>query len=242
MKYLEKIISFYSRQRFWILLVLSAVVLFLIFLPLVFFTPVAKIFTDPAGFKAVALSYGEWAMAVYVVLGIFAIMVPSLPNEIVSIAGGIIFGFWIAFLLGLLVRVIGSSINYWIGTRIRKGIYLKLVNEKEKEKLRIYTEKIGWQTAFIARFLPSADTDLIAFVAGMAKMNYWKFILASFLGMLAPLALAIYVGASLLKGKSLFIVLIIFYAVGMLLAPKIIKSFSKIKWRKLWIVRKLLKN
>ncbi len=101
------------------------------------------------------------------------------------------------------------------------------LKKEDKEKLSKYTEKIGWQTVFISRFLPSTDTDLIAYVAGIAKMKYLPFIIASFLGMLVPVSAIIFVGASLLKSKYLFFILAAFYIIGMLLAPKIIKKFLR---------------
>jgi len=226
MGYLEKLKDIYFKQRFWILLVLFAVVLFLIFLPLLH-TSLSKIFTNPESIKNFLLSYEEWAIVVYVLLSIAVIIAPPVPNDIVPIVGGIAFGFWKALLFGLLARIIGSSINYFLGIKIRRGIYIKLINKKDKEKLGKYTNRIGWQTVFISRFLPSTDTDLIAYVAGIAKMDYGKFIFASFFGMLVPVSATIFLGASLLKSKYLFIILAAFYIVGMLFAPKIIKRFSK---------------
>lgn len=167
---------------------------------------------------------------IYVLLSIVVVIAPPIPNEIVPIVGGMAFGFWTALLFSLLARIIGSSINYFFGTKIRKVAYLKLVKEADKERLEKYTEKIGWQAVFISRFLPSTDTDLIAYAAGIAEMKYLPFIGASFLGMLVPVSAAIFVGASLLKSKYLFFILAAFYVIGMLLAPKIIKRFSK--WKK----------
>ncbi|MEK7172550.1 MAG: VTT domain-containing protein [Patescibacteria group bacterium] len=227
---MEKFKDAYIKQRFWILLILIVLVLFLIFLPLLSYTPLSKIFTDPASIKEFILSYGRWAILIYVLLSVVVVIAPPIPNEIVPIVGGMAFGFWTALLFGLLARIIGSSINYFLGTKIRKVAYLKLAKEADKERLKKYTEKIGWQVVFISRFLPSADTDLIAYVAGITKMKYLPFIGASFLGMLVPVSVAIFVGASLLKSKYLFFILVAFYIIGMLFAPKIIKRV--LKWKK----------
>lgn len=225
-----KIKDIYLKHRLWILLLLSALVLFVIFLvPLVIWTPLTKLFTEPENIKSFVLSYDKWAILVYVLLSIIVVIAPPLPNDIVPIAGGIMFGFWTALIFGLIARIIGSTINYWLGTNIRKGIYVKLISEAEQERLKKYTEKIGWQAVFISRFLPSTDTDLIAYVCGIAKMKYPVFILASFLGMLAPVSVTIFIGASLLTNKYLFFTLIAFYVIGILFAPKIIKRVLKNK-------------
>jgi len=225
-----KLKEIYFKNRLWILLLLSAVILFAIFLvPIFIWTPLSKLFTDPENIKTFVLSYEKWAIFVYVLLSIVAIIAPPIPNDIVPIAGGIIFGFWTALVFGLIARIIGSTINFWLGTKIRKGIYVKLISEEEQEKLKKYTQKIGWQTIFISRFIPSTDTDLIAYIAGIAKMNYRTFILASFFGMLAPVSVTILIGASLLTNKYLFLALITFYVIGMLFAPQIIRKLFKDK-------------
>ncbi|MDD5626759.1 MAG: VTT domain-containing protein [Patescibacteria group bacterium] len=210
------------------LLLLSALIIFVIFLvPILIWTPFSKLFTEPESIKTFVLSYEKWAILVYVLLSIVVVIAPPIPNDVVPIAGGIVFGFWKALVFGLIARIIGSTINYWLGTKIRKGIYIKLINEEEQEKLKKYTEKIGWQAVFISRFLPSTDTDLIAYISGIAKMKYPTFILVSFLGMIVPVSVTIFIGASLLTNKYLFFALIAFYVIGVLFAPKIIKKLLK---------------
>ena len=225
-----KLKEIYLKNRLWILLILSATVLFIVFLvPILIWTPVSKLFTEPESIKTFVLSFEKWAILVYVLLSIVAIIAPPVPNEIVPIAGGIVFGFWTALLFALIARIIGLTINYWLGTKIRKGIYIKLISQEEQEKLKKYTERIGWQTVFISRFIPSTDTDLIAYIAGIAKMKYPTFILVSFLGMLAPVSFTIFIGSSLLTNKYLFFALIAFYVIGILFAPTIIKRLFKNK-------------
>ncbi len=181
--------------------------------------------TNSENIKEFILSYEGWAILVYVLLSIVVVVAPPLPNDIVPIAGGIVFGFWIALVFGIIARIIGSTINYWLGTKIRKGFYIRLISDEDKEKVNKYTNKIGWQAVFISRFIPSTDTDLIAYLAGIVHMKYTTFILASFFGMLAPVSFTIFIGTSLLTNKYLFFSLIAFYVIGMLFAPKIVKKF-----------------
>jgi uncharacterized membrane protein YdjX (TVP38/TMEM64 family) len=221
----------YHKHRLWILLLLFALFLFLIFfIPFLIWPSFFEVFTDVENIKSFILSYESWSILVYVLLSILVVIAPPVPNDIVPIVGGIVFGFWIALIFGIIARIIGSTINYGIGIKIRKGIYVKWVSKEEQEKLKSYTEKIGWQTVFISRFLPSTDTDLIAYISGIAKMKYLPFILASFFGMLVPVSVSILIGASFLTNKYLFFILITFYVVGMLFAPKIIKKLLSHKF------------
>jgi uncharacterized membrane protein YdjX (TVP38/TMEM64 family) len=225
-----KLREVYLKNRLWLLLVICMAVLFILFLiPILIFVPVQELFTHSEVIKTYILSYGGWAIAVYILLSIVAIVAPPIPNEIVPVVGGIVFGFWTALIFGLIARIIGSTINYWLGTKIRKGVFAKLINEEEQERLKKYTKKIGWQAIVISRFIPSTDTDLIAYIAGISKMDYKSFIVASFFGMLVPVSFTIFIGASLFTNKYLFYSLISFYILGVLFAPKIIKGVFKEK-------------
>jgi uncharacterized membrane protein YdjX (TVP38/TMEM64 family) len=173
------------------------------------------------------LAYGNWSVLVFFIVGILMIVAPPIPNEVVVVAGAIIFGFWRGLFYALIIKIIGSTINYYLGTRIRQGIYLKLISNKESKKLQEYTQKIGWQTVFLSRFLPGTDTDLIAYAAGVSKMEYPKFILASFLGMIPSNLFLVTLGVTALSSKILICFLIVLYFVGTLFAPQIISKLLK---------------
>src|SRR3989344_2397119 len=222
-----KLKNIYSQNRFWINLIVLLLgilaVSFLFFL----YEPVREITSNLDKIKIFLLNYGDWAILVYVLLSIVVVVIPILPNEIVPIVGGAVFGFWVALVFGLIARIIGSSINYLLGTKIGNKLYKKLTTDKEEDRLNKFTKKMGWQVIFISRFLPSTDTDLVAYAAGIAKMHYGKFILASFFGMLVPVSVTIAIGESLVNNRTLFFVFIAFYVVGILFAPKIFKKMLR---------------
>lgn len=226
MEILQKI----KKHKFWAMPVLFLLILFLLFLiPMLIWPSTFSNLANPESIQNFILPYKNWAIFIYVLISIAVVVAPPLPNDIVPIAGGMLFGFWVAFLFGIIARIIGSSINYILGIQIRKGVYIKFISPHEQEKLKHYTQKIGWQAVFISRFLPSTDTDLIAYLAGIVKMDYIKFIFASFLGMLVPVSFMIFMGSSFFTNKYLFFALIAFYIVGVLFAPFIIKRVIKHK-------------
>ncbi len=225
---MQMIKVYYQKNRFWLIMVLIGAGLFLLFLaPFLVWQDKIMPYLNPESLKRFITDYGKWAILVYMLVSIATIISPPLPNDIVPAVGGLLFGFWTALLYSILARIIGSTINYYLGTKIRKGLYIKFVSAYDNQRLQDFTQKLGWQTVFVSRFLPSADTDIIAYLAGVAKMNYRTFIVASFFGMLVPVGGTILIGVSIFTNKILFFSLIGFYIVGMLLAPKILKKLSK---------------
>lgn len=222
--------NFYQKNRFWLWMLVIAVGLFLIFfIPFLVWYSDIKAYLNPESLRQFIEQYGQWAILVFLLVSIATIVSPPLPNDIVPVVGGLLFGFWTALFYSLFARIIGSTINYYLGTKIRKGLYIKFISTYDNQRLQNFTDRLGWQAVFISRFLPSTDTDIIAYLAGVAKMNYRIFIIASFFGMLVPVGGTILIGVSIFTNKFLFFGLVAFYIVGMLFAPKIIRRFLKHK-------------
>ncbi len=89
-------------------------------------------------------------------------------------------------LWGAVGCTIGSVISYWMG-RLggrplveRYGKYI-LVSEEDLGKADRWFARWGDWTAFISRLLPIVRT-FISFPAGVARMNFWRFTIYSFIG------------------------------------------------------------
>lgn len=95
----------------------------------------------------------------------------------------------IFFLLGLLfvAAVLGDNTNYWVGRKIGlRALQLKIrgkkiVKEEYLTKTHSFFEKYGPKTIIMARFVPIVRT-FAPFVAGIAEMNYKKFLSFDVLG------------------------------------------------------------
>lgn len=128
---------------------------------------------------------------------------------IIFIENGIIFGFflpgdYLLFLSGVFcgtkllnvpvsllmfcvfaAAVVGSLLGYIIGRHFGDGIQTRpdslFFKKKYIENTRKYFEKYGSQTLVIARFLPVIRT-FSPILAGIVKMNFYKFMLFNVLG------------------------------------------------------------
>jgi membrane-associated protein len=95
----------------------------------------------------------------------------------------------IYYLLGLLftAAVLGDNSNYWIGRTLGlKVMHMKigkknLVKQEYLDKTHSFYEKYGTKTIIMARFVPIVRT-FAPFVAGVAVMNYRKFLSFDILG------------------------------------------------------------
>lgn len=150
-----------------------------------------KLLTILASFIISAIS--AWGYAgVAVMMAIESACVP-LPSEIIMPFAGFLaadgrFTLWGVTLAGAVGSVIGSILFYWVGVYggrsfvLRYGKYF-LILPCDVELADKFFNKYGSATAFFSRLLPVVRT-FISLPAGIARMNFNKFVVYTFLGSL----------------------------------------------------------
>ena len=129
-----------------------------------------------------------------------------LPSEVIlPMAGWMVsrglFDFWLTAIAGTIGCVIGSSIAYGVGAYggrpllERYGRYV-LINTHDIDTADNWFRKYGEGTAFFSRMLPVVRT-FISLPAGVARMNFPRFILYTALGSLLWSIALVYVGRAL---------------------------------------------
>jgi membrane protein DedA with SNARE-associated domain len=97
--------------------------------------------------------------------------------------------------------VIGSSVAYWIGALggrpllLRYGRYI-LISHHDAERADEYFARYGDATIFLTRMMPIVRT-FISLPAGIARMNFTRFVIYTFLGSLPWCFVLAYAGYKL---------------------------------------------
>ena len=132
------------------------------------------------------LNYGT----VYLLMLLESTVVP-VPSELVvapaayhSAAGHL--NIWLVVLFATLGAMTGATINYLAGYYLGRPIIYKfansrvghlcLLNQSKVEKSEKYFDDHGMVATITGRLIPGIR-HLISIPAGLAKMNYWKFLL-----------------------------------------------------------------
>jgi membrane-associated protein len=142
--------------------------------------------------------FSNYGTAVYFILFLVIfietglVLMPFLPGDSLLFTAGLFArsGYLnMAYLVMLLfvAAIVGDNVNYWIGRRIGlKVVHLKfrgksLVKQEYLDKTHSFFEKYGTKTIIMARFVPIVRT-FSPFVAGIAEMNYRRFLSFDILG------------------------------------------------------------
>jgi membrane protein DedA with SNARE-associated domain len=142
-----------------------------------------------AGFVIGAISaMGYWGIVLS--MAIESACIP-LPSEIIMPFSGYLvftgrFGLFSVALAGAAGCVLGSVTAYWVGVYGGRPFLLKygryvLITPKELDFADRWFERYGDAAIFISRLLPVIRT-FISLPAGIAKMNFPKFVIYTFIG------------------------------------------------------------
>lgn len=146
-----------------------------------------------------SLTYGILFLIIFAETGL--VLTPFLPGDSLLFASGMFsalgsLNIWYMFIILWAASFIGDNTNYWIGFHFgRKMVGNKKIpiNQKHIDKTNHFFSQHGKKTIVLARFMPIVRT-FAPFVAGIGRMQYRDFVLFSFLGGLAWVAMFVFAG------------------------------------------------
>lgn len=145
---------------------------------------------DEARVKKWVEDFGWFGPVVIVVAMIVQMFLLVIPTILLMIVSTLAYGpFW-GSIINFTAVIIASSVGYAIGKYLGLSFIERLLGEKTTKKITTFIQEYGFWAVVITRINPFLSNDAISFVAGILKMNYWKFISATAVG-ITPLILLI---------------------------------------------------
>ena len=132
------------------------------------------------------------------------VVTPFLPGDSLLFALGAIaagdnspISLWGVIALLTVAAVLGDAANYWVGYRLGPKVFTgessRLLNKKHLLRAQEFYEKYGGKTIILARFVPIVRT-FAPFVAGIGRMNYFRFAVYNVVGGIAWVLLCVMAG------------------------------------------------
>ena len=199
-----------KKTRFLIFIGFSLVILILI---AVFF--VSRNFSENIIFILTnSLYLGPVILILWRILGI---LVPAIPAGIVSFAAVPIFGWLATYIYTLTGILMGTSISFWLARRFREPLVGKFVPLKKLHQLEgELSERKRFLAIVALRLFTVPVMDFSSYAAGLTRISFPKFFLATLLASLPDIAI-FYFGEQLFKtvfGKSVIIAVGALFFIG----------------------------
>ena len=128
------------------------------------------------------------------------VIMPFLPGDsLLFIAGTLAasdsLNIFLLFFILSMAAILGDSMNYFAGNYFGKKILARknLIRKEYLEKTYDFYDKHGNKTIILARFIPIIRT-FAPFIAGIGKMNYFRFAAFNIIGGFAWVSIFIFSG------------------------------------------------
>ncbi len=149
-----------------------------------------------------AIKYPLFIPIFIVIWRAISIIIPPLPGGILSFAFIPILGWFWAWLYGGIGVIIGATVAFYIARRFREAVVARFVPLK---KLHAWEDKLSKKTEFLAflgiRLTTAPIMDFISYIAGLSKISYKKFIVATLIAQI-PEGIWYYFGGTLFERLS----------------------------------------
>ncbi|MAQ82065.1 MAG: hypothetical protein CMH12_02405 [Maritimibacter sp.] len=155
---------------------------------------------DRATVEGMVASMGAWGPVMVVALMTIAVVASPLPSAPIALASGAAYGHYAGSLYVAIGSEIGAMTAFLIARWIGRGPIEKLLGDKADYGL------LGSQNAltlavFSSRLLPFVSFDAMSYAAGLSKLHFWRFAIATFAGILPASFVLAHVGSAAIKGS-----------------------------------------
>lgn len=163
-------------------------------------------------------SYGPYAALVSFLLMILQSIAAPLPAFLITFANANLFGWWQGAILSWTSAMVGAAVCFYIARILGRDVVEKLTSKGALKQIDDFFEKHGKLSILIARLLPFISFDIVSYAAGLTKMSFGSFFIATGIGQLPATIIYSYVGGMLTGGAKMFVTaLLILFALSALI-------------------------
>ena len=160
--------------------------------------------------------YENWAWAIGIVL-IWADVVLPVPQTVVIVALGIVYGTVVGGLLGSVGLITGGLLGYALMRTSARGVVQRFVRTRSLQKMERLFEQRGAWAIVLTRSFPYSVAEIMVFLAGLAGMPMGKFIATLTIGSVPTAFVFAAMGAG--WADQPILALVVSYALPILLLP-----------------------
>ncbi len=174
------------------------------------------------------LSFGPWTVAISILVMIMQTLFTPVPLFLVAGANGYIFGVAWGIVITMAGALIGSTVAFYLARFIARDYISKRMG-KYMAKMDNLSQDTGLKVVFLARLVPVIPSSIVSYAAGLSKMGFGHFFIASVLGKLPEIVIYNALGHSIDRAHGIFTkVTIALVLLALLVMPMLQKKKAKV--------------
>lgn len=185
---------------------------------------------DIAGIRDYILSFGFWAPVASCLLMVLQALVAPVPSFLITFANGLAFGVFWGWMLSMFGHALAAAVCFGISRAVGRVPVEILVGKTGLESADRWFARWGLYAVFVGRLIPGVAFDAVSYAAGLTRMRFGSFMVASALGILPQTFLYSYLGRQAPQYVGLFLV-----TSGIVVAVVVVAAVVRRKrQRRLW--------
>lgn len=154
-------------------------------------------------------SLGVWGAFLGCIFILFESIIPPVPLALFITLNFLVFGPWLGFIISWIFTCLGCILSYFL---FKKGVsdkYLEKLKRNPKfNKILFKINKMSVSSLAVLIAIPFTPAFLVNIAAGIARVDFKKFVTALLIGKVSLVYFCGFVGTSLVKAFSEPIVLV----------------------------------
>lgn len=115
------------------------------------------------------------------VMGIQGLLVP-IPSEVVLLATGIIWGWFLGGIMGIIGSMAAASLCFYVSRRGGRPLAKKFIGEKGIDMADDLIRKYGIKAIIVSRLIPFISFDVISYASGLVDIDFKRYSIGTLIG------------------------------------------------------------
>lgn len=126
--------------------------------------------------------FAPYSHLVFFLLQLASVIVAPIPSNLTTVAGGLLFGCWGAFLLTTCAVILGSALVFQLSRGLGQRFARRFINGKLWDRYGDLIRRKRDVFLFLAFLFPFFPDDLLCIMAGLTEIPFRRFLLLVILG------------------------------------------------------------
>ena len=153
---------------------------------------------SPQGMQDYIRQFAPYSHLVFFLLQLISVIVAPIPSNLTTVAGGLLFGCWVSFLITTAAVILGSIIVFQLSRRLGQTFAQRFISGKAWERYGDMIRRKRDIFLFLAFLFPFFPDDLLCIMAGLTEIPFRRFLFLVLLGRPWGLLVSAAVGSSVM--------------------------------------------
>ncbi|HHW90392.1 MAG TPA: TVP38/TMEM64 family protein [Clostridiales bacterium] len=144
--------------------------------------------------QAYIAEFGVWSKYVYIGIVFVSVILAVIPNNVVAIAGGYLYGTWESIGLTLIGAILGSLAAFGLSRAFGRPLVYQIAKQETMEKIEKKLEGKNSLLFILFMIIPFIPGDAVCYAAGLTKMKFKQFLILVSLTRIPGTSVSSYMG------------------------------------------------